>query len=135
MVADDISRYRPASREKRVQPRHLLREWDPIGVYGPGSSCPPDEYDWLLGIVGQLRGGMSCDQLETFLEDESRNRFGMSPPADTSEFAAKVYPWYWAEPLWARPRPKNPQGGDRRRGLATDECQVYGHVPGSPILS
>jgi hypothetical protein len=99
MHADDISRYKPTLRERQSQLRKLLREWDPIGVYGPGSNCPPDEYDCLLGIVGQLRDGMSSDTLGAFLAEEQRNHFGLEPTADTHEFAEKVFEWYWADPL------------------------------------
>ncbi|HRX84284.1 MAG TPA: barstar family protein, partial [Phycisphaerae bacterium] len=45
--------------------RHLrtldvLREWDPIGVYGPGSSCPDNEYDsYAPGVIKLLERGAS----------------------------------------------------------------------------
>ena len=31
--------------------KEALRKWDPIGVYGPGSRWPDDEYDAYSGPV------------------------------------------------------------------------------------
>jgi hypothetical protein len=99
-VTDDISRHKPALRQKQRELRSLLREWDPIGVYGPGSDCPPDEYDCLLVMVGRLREGASPVQLEKFLFEQLKEHFGLDPAfANAGQFAQKVHRWYWADPL------------------------------------
>ena len=42
----------------------LLRKWDPIGVYYPGSDCPLDEYDgYSATIVRMLDAGVSEKEL------------------------------------------------------------------------
>lgn len=46
----------------------LLREWDPIGVYGPGSGCPDDEYDsYATGIMALLDRGASAREIAEHL--------------------------------------------------------------------
>lgn len=97
---DDISRHQKALRAKQQELRRLLNKWDPIGVYGPGSEAPLDEYDCLRGVVGMLRHGTSQSDIANFLQGELRDHFGIDPkPADPDAFAAKLYEWYWADPL------------------------------------
>jgi len=100
MSPDDISRHKEALRRMQRELRLLLHEWDPIGVYGPGSECPPGEYDCLLVIVGKLREGASAGQLDRFLTEELKDHFGLDPRnAGVRKFSEKVHSWYWRDPL------------------------------------
>jgi hypothetical protein len=104
---DDISRHKEALRSKQRELRHLLNDWDPIGVYGPGSEAPVDEYDCLRGVVGMLRGGSSDPNLASYLREELRDHFGIDPDAaNPQDFAATLYQWYWLDPLPGSTRPK-----------------------------
>jgi hypothetical protein len=99
-VTEDISHHKKALRQKQHELRSLLHEWDPIGVYGPGSECPPDEYDCLLPMIGKLRDGASSAELGNFLTEELSGHFGLDPKyARPEQFAEKVYSWYWQDPL------------------------------------
>ena len=94
---DDISRHKAALRQKQVELRELLWDWDPIGVAPDG---PRDEYDCLFGLIGRLREGASVAELDAYLTNELVEHFGPDPePASPAEFAAKLQTWYWADPL------------------------------------
>jgi hypothetical protein len=99
-VTEDISRHKEALRQKQRELRSLLHEWDPIGVYGPGSECPPGEYDCLLPIIGKLRDGASSAEPRKFLNKELSEHFGVEPKNARPElFAEQLYSWYWQDPL------------------------------------
>jgi hypothetical protein len=57
---NDISRHKSRLRAKQRDLRHLLNDWDPIGV---ADIAPSDEYDCFLGLIGQLYRGSSESQL------------------------------------------------------------------------
>lgn len=100
MRPHDISRHKQALKRRQSELRLLLTEWDPMGVYGPGSQCPPDEYDCLLVMVGKLREGASAVEVERFLTEELREHFGLDPNyASPRKFAERVHTWYWQDPL------------------------------------
>lgn len=74
--------------DQESSPSDAFNEWDPIGVHGPGSGGPPDEYDCLLVMAGKLRQEASPAQLEEFLPEELREHFGLDPKyADPGKFA------------------------------------------------
>jgi hypothetical protein len=54
----DISRFKAELREKQLELRRLLNEWDSIGIKG-GPEAPTDEYDCLFGVIGKLREGLT----------------------------------------------------------------------------
>ncbi len=96
---DDISRVKGALRKKQRELRDLLCEWDPIGVVTDFGDLR-DEYDCLLGIVGDLRQGMTEDELAAYLEEQLREHFGLDPaPHRPLVFAHRVFTWYWSSPL------------------------------------
>jgi hypothetical protein len=106
-VTEDISRHKETLRQKQHELRSLLHEWDPIGVYRPGSEGPPDEYDCLLPMIGKLRGGASSADLGKFLSEELSEHFGLDPKSARPElFAERVYRWYWQDPLPGSARSK-----------------------------
>lgn len=106
-VTEDISRHKEALRQKQHELRSLHQEWDPIGVYGPGSEGPPDEYDCLLRMIGKLRDGASAADLREFLTEELSGHFGLDPKYARPElFAERVYSWYWRDPLPGSARSK-----------------------------
>lgn len=96
---EDISRYKAELRKKQRDLRRLLNEWNPIGVM-PDKGGLSDEYDCLLGLLGNLRRGDSREQLADYLSEQLRLHFALDP--DTSrpgDFAMKIFAWYWADPL------------------------------------
>ncbi len=59
--------------------KEALRKWDPIGVYGPGSTCPDDEYDGYSGaVVGFLDHGSPKEEILRYLERVSVEHLEMS---------------------------------------------------------
>ena len=85
------------ARQRQRELRRLLIEWDPIGVM-PGA--PSDEYDCLLGLLGQLQRGDEPDRLSRYLRRQLTHHFGLgSDQSHPEQFAEKVFAWYWAHPL------------------------------------
>src|SRR5205823_7085765 len=73
---EDISRYKAQLRDKQRGLRDLLGEWDPIGIIGADGE-PRDEYDCFLGVIGDLRAGISELKLSRYFEDRLRSHFGL----------------------------------------------------------
>lgn len=56
--------------------RHLLNEWDPIGV----GDDVQDEYDCMLApLLQRLRGGADQAEIGEFLRYELEDHFGLDP--------------------------------------------------------
>lgn len=56
----------------------LLREWDPIGVYGPGSNAPDDEYDGYADLVMSfLDNDLTPAGISDFLDTLARTSMGL----------------------------------------------------------
>ncbi|MFD9292804.1 hypothetical protein ACFWBV_31990 [Streptomyces sp. NPDC060030] len=56
--------------------RHLLNEWDPIGV----ADEVQDEYDCMLApMLQRLRGGANETEISEFLRHEVAEHFGLDP--------------------------------------------------------
>jgi hypothetical protein len=52
----------------------MLRSWDPIGVYGPDSDAPNDEYDsYSAPIVCMLDSGAGREAIVVYLESVCLN--------------------------------------------------------------
>ena len=67
----------------------VLREWDPIGVYGPGSSCPDDEYDsYAAGIMTSLERGASTQEIARHLSAIVKSSMGLTGPDSAGEQSA-----------------------------------------------
>ncbi|MHC8419497.1 hypothetical protein ACH121_06670 [Streptomyces sp. NB004] len=73
--------------------RHLLNEWDPIGV----ADAVQDEYDCMLApLLQRLRGGAAQVEIGEFLRHELEDHFGLSPhPSEPQAMAYRVMTW-WA---------------------------------------
>jgi hypothetical protein len=96
---EDISRHKAAVRRKRRELRDMLTDWDPIGIIGEDGE-PRDEYDCLLGVIGDLRGGWSEIDLSRYLENQREYHFGLDPhSAQPHDFAHRVFEWYWSDPI------------------------------------
>lgn len=55
--------------------KEVLRKWDPIGVYYPGSTCPDDEYDSYSGaVVDFLDHGSPKVEILRYLDGPARAR-------------------------------------------------------------
>jgi len=51
-----------------IRVKEALRRWDPIGVYGPGSTCPDDEYDsYSVPIMSLLDSGAPKERIVEYL--------------------------------------------------------------------
>lgn len=74
--------------------RHLLNEWDPIGV----ADDVQDEYDCMLApLLQQLRGGANQTEIGQFLRHELEDHFGLDPLGLRPEtMAARVIAWWTA---------------------------------------
>ncbi|MFE9674433.1 hypothetical protein ACFYO5_09955 [Streptomyces sp. NPDC006259] len=74
--------------------RHLLNEWDPIGV----ADDVQDEYDCMLApLLRQLRGGADQKMVAEFLRRELVDHFGLDPLLLRPEtMAARVIAWWTA---------------------------------------
>ncbi|MEU9186155.1 hypothetical protein AB0D14_16710 [Streptomyces sp. NPDC048484] len=85
-----------ASADVRDDLRHLLNEWDPIGV----ADLAPDEYDCLVvPILTRLRRGADRAELRQFLLQELTGHFGLSNPYDVDGMTDRLTAW------WASTRP------------------------------
>jgi hypothetical protein len=75
--------------------RELLLRWDPIGVAGE-PHWPEDEYDvFLEPLAERLRGGVSEEELATFLEGAVREHVGLEPDRDReTALARELLAWY-----------------------------------------
>jgi hypothetical protein len=74
--------------------RHLLNEWDPIGV----ADVAQDEYDCMLApLLQRLRGGADQTEIGEFLRHELEDHFGLDPMGVRPEaMAARVIAWWTA---------------------------------------
>lgn len=86
-------------RELQDELRHLLSQWDPIGVYDASSDCPPGEYDCLLGpLLTRLARHDSRADLSQYLWNEVEHHFGLDPVGSgTDTFAERLIAWYAAK--------------------------------------
>ncbi|MBQ0988191.1 hypothetical protein KBZ10_27505 [Streptomyces sp. F63] len=73
--------------------RHLLNEWDPIGV----ADEVQDEYDCMLApLLQRLHGGADQTEIGEFLRHELEHHFGLDPRVQRPDaMAARVIAW-WA---------------------------------------
>ncbi|GAA3654842.1 hypothetical protein ACG5V6_07150 [Streptomyces chitinivorans] len=74
--------------------RHLLNEWDPIGV----ADAVQDEYDCMLApLLQRLRGGADQAEIGEFLRHELEEHFGLPPlPSEPEAMAARLVSWWTA---------------------------------------
>ncbi|MGW2964922.1 hypothetical protein ACWDGI_41635 [Streptomyces sp. NPDC001220] len=74
--------------------RHLLNEWDPIGV----ADDVQDEYDCMLApLLKRLRGGCDQGEIGEFLRHKLEDHFGLSPlPSEPEAMAVRVISWWTA---------------------------------------
>lgn len=73
--------------------RHLLNEWDFIGVRE--LSADDDEYDCLVGpLMDRLIAGADADDVAVFLREQIGGHFGLQPTdIDIAAFAARAVAW------------------------------------------
>ena len=78
--------------------RHLLNEWDPIGV----ADVVSDEYDCLIApLLSKLSAGGGRSQISEFLWCELEDHFGLDPDRhdpdrhDVDALANRLVAW-WA---------------------------------------
>jgi len=79
------------SRENRARVRDLLmREWDPIGVFGVREAA--DEYDSYVGevYVMLMDQRSSTEAIATYLFDIAINRMGLTAHAELTERSART---------------------------------------------
>ncbi|MBF9072846.1 hypothetical protein [Streptacidiphilus fuscans] len=74
--------------------RHLLNEWDPIGV----ADAVQDEYDCMLApLLQRLRRGTDEAEIDEFLRHELEDHFGLTPlPSEPEGMATRVMSWWTA---------------------------------------
>ncbi|WP_344321213.1 hypothetical protein [Streptomyces macrosporus] len=72
--------------------RHLLNEWDPIGV----ADAVQDEYDCMLApLLQRLHAGADQTEIGEFLRHELEDHFGLDPLGPGPEaLAARVIAWW-----------------------------------------
>jgi hypothetical protein len=77
--------------------RHLLNEWDPIGVV----DLVQDEYDCLIApILSRLQQGADRAELREFLCHELTAHFGLHHPYDVEGMSDRLTAWW----TWIRPQ-------------------------------
>ncbi|WP_149180432.1 hypothetical protein [Streptomyces sp. TRM49041] len=83
---------RPLSTSTEKDLRHLLNEWDPIGV----ADLMQDEYDCMLApLLGRLRGSAGQTEIGEFLRHELGDHFGLDPLGLRPDaMAARVIAWW-----------------------------------------
>jgi hypothetical protein len=82
--------------EIRRQLEDLLWEWDflDLGDHRPSTE---DEYECLLWpLYGILSRGGTSDDIQSCLESELIEHFGVPAPESTSAFAENLLAWYQA---------------------------------------
>ncbi|WP_046501495.1 hypothetical protein [Streptomyces odonnellii] len=74
--------------------RHLLNEWDPIGV----AENAQDEYDCMLTpLLQRFRGGADQTEIRDFLRHELEAHFGLTPlPSEPEEMTVRLMSWWTA---------------------------------------
>ncbi|MFE4413584.1 hypothetical protein [Streptomyces sp. NPDC056821] len=84
---------KPWSTSTENELRHLLNEWDPIGV----ADLVQDEYDCMLAaLLGRLCRDASQTEIGDFLRHELKDHFGLDPLGLRPDvMAARVIAW-WA---------------------------------------
>ncbi|MFJ8981809.1 hypothetical protein [Streptomyces sp. NPDC102282] len=83
---------RPRNSSVENSLRHLLNEWDPIGV----ADDVQDEYDCMLApLLQRLRAGVDRTEIGEFLRHELTDHFGLDPLGQGTEaMAARVTAWW-----------------------------------------
>ncbi|WP_406179447.1 hypothetical protein [Streptomyces sp. NBC_01006] len=83
---------RPGTDVTENDLRHLLNEWDPLGV----ADDVKDEYDCMLApLLQQLRGGAGQSEIGAFLRHELEDHFGLDPVGLRPDaMAARVNSWW-----------------------------------------
>jgi hypothetical protein len=73
--------------------RHLLNQWDPIGV----AEIAPDEYDCMLGpLLTRLGAGAGRSEISEFLWHELEDHFGLDPTHHEVDSVADRLVAWWA---------------------------------------
>jgi hypothetical protein len=96
-------------RESQHQVRHLLREWDPIGVSGISEAV--DEYDCMIGpLLHRLSDGADTRSLADWISHERSSHFGLGPDgARDMQLAERLTAWWEGQRPSATLRPKHAQ--------------------------
>ncbi|BCB89296.1 hypothetical protein [Phytohabitans suffuscus] len=81
-------------RDRRAELRHLLNEWDFIGVFDEETNV--DEYDCMIGpLLARLADGADSDDIRALLDAEVTGHFGLSDGAvETSATAERLTAWW-----------------------------------------
>lgn len=84
------------SRQRWRELCEIVNRWDPIGVFGPQSTWPQDEYECVVGpLMRMLEEGKPRDAIAGYLEREVRGHFGLDPvPGEAEKCAAEAVTWY-----------------------------------------
>lgn len=74
--------------------RHLLNEWDFIGVFDPDANI--DEYDCMIApLLTKLAAGTGTDGMRELLDAEITGHFGMSHGrVETASMAERLTAWW-----------------------------------------
>lgn len=81
--------------------KEALRKWDPIGVYGPNSNWPDDEYDGYSGTVVELIDrGASKDEIVKYLERVCVQHMEMPVDRARAETVVEEVLAFW--PVWKK---------------------------------
>ncbi|MFJ2016686.1 hypothetical protein [Streptomyces nodosus] len=84
---------KPWSTSTENELRHLLNEWDPIGL---ADDLVQDEYDCMLApLLGLLCRGAGQTEIGEFLRHELEDHFGLNPLGLRPDaMAARVIAWW-----------------------------------------
>ena len=78
-----------------------LRRWDPIGVYGSGSTCPDDEYDaYSVPVVNLLDAGAPKEKIVQYLQSVVVDRMEIGFDRPHTEKIVEELMAFW--PAWKK---------------------------------
>ena len=76
----------------------LLRQWDPIGVFGNQSDWPEDKYEaYVSPIVAALKTGADEQTIRQQLEGIRTDHMGLQPSLSADADAARQICCAWAK--------------------------------------
>jgi len=100
-LLDLVDRLEPSTHKKGNKNWYAVRllwiEFDPIGVLGPDSDCPSDEYDsYVQPTLRLLEDNSGVDELKDYISYVVKEYMGMDTFSDSAidNFANKLLRWY-----------------------------------------
>lgn len=109
-------------RDLQLDVRHLVNQWDPIGI---ADFAPDDEYDCLVApLLGKLIAGANRAEISEFLLQQLEGHFGVDPVGRGVDSMADRLVRWWAVAA-ARANDKRPGGKGMKVPTELVGCEVH----------